>query len=53
MNCVFEDGYSRATVAPRAPFIAVVQKFYSDGKLPDGNPLPWPKDVYDKMLAIK
>ncbi len=37
----------------RKPFIAAVQKYYKEGKLPDGGPLPWPKDVYDKLQAIK
>ncbi|TSA14190.1 MAG: DctP family TRAP transporter solute-binding subunit [Betaproteobacteria bacterium] len=37
----------------RKPFIAAVQKYYKEGKLPDGSPLPWPKDVYDKLQAIK
>ena len=37
----------------RAPFIAAVQKYYKDGKLPDGSALPWPRDVYDKLQAIK
>ena len=37
----------------RKPFMAAVQKFYADGKLPDGGPLPWPKDVYDRLQAIK
>ena len=37
----------------RKPFIAAVQKYYKDGKLSDGNPLPWPKDIYDKLQAIK
>jgi len=37
----------------RKPFIDAVQKYYKDGKLPDGSPLPWPKDVYDKLQAIK
>lgn len=37
----------------RKPFMAAVQKFYSEGKLPDGAPLPWPKDVYDRLQAIK
>ncbi len=37
----------------RKPFIAAVQKYYKEGKQPDGNPLPWPKDVYDKLQAIK
>ena len=37
----------------RKPFMAAVQKFYADGKLPDGAPLPWPKDVFDKLQAIK
>jgi tripartite ATP-independent transporter DctP family solute receptor len=37
----------------RKPFIAAVQKYYKDGKQPDGNALPWPKDIYDKLQAIK
>jgi tripartite ATP-independent transporter DctP family solute receptor len=37
----------------RKPFMAAVQKFYADGKLPDGGPLPWPKDVYDRLQAIQ
>lgn len=37
----------------RKPFMAAVQKFYADGKLPDGNPLPWPRDTFDKLQAIK
>ncbi|OGA20982.1 MAG: ABC transporter substrate-binding protein [Betaproteobacteria bacterium RIFCSPLOWO2_02_FULL_67_19] len=37
----------------RKPFMAAVQKFYTAGKLPDGGPLPWPKDVFDKLQAIK
>jgi tripartite ATP-independent transporter DctP family solute receptor len=37
----------------RGPFIAAVQKFYRDGKLPDGGALPWPKDVYDRLQAIR
>ncbi len=37
----------------RKPFIAAVQKYYQEGKQPDGNALPWPKDVYDKLQAIK
>ena len=37
----------------RKPFIAAVQKYYKEGKLPDGGPLPWPRDVYDKLQAIK
>ena len=37
----------------RKPFIAAVQKYYQSGKLPDGGALPWPKDVYDKLQAIK
>jgi tripartite ATP-independent transporter DctP family solute receptor len=37
----------------RAPFIAAVQKFYNEGKQPDGSPLPWPKDVYDKVQALR
>jgi len=37
----------------RKPFIAAVQKYYKEGKLPEGGPLPWPRDVYDKLQAIK
>ncbi len=37
----------------RKPFLAAVQKYYKEGKQPDGSPLPWPKDVYDKLQAIK
>jgi hypothetical protein len=37
----------------RKPFIAAVQKFYAEGKQPDGSPLPWPKETYDKLQAIK
>ena len=37
----------------RAPFIAAVQKFYNDGKQPDGSALPWPKATYDRLQAIK
>ncbi len=37
----------------RKPFIAAVQKYYLEGKQPDGNALPWPKDIYDKLQAIK
>ncbi len=37
----------------RKPFIAAVQRYYNEGKQPDGSALPWPKDVYDKVQAIK
>ena len=37
----------------RAPFMAAVQKYYKDGRLPDGSPLPWPKEIYDRLQAIK
>jgi tripartite ATP-independent transporter DctP family solute receptor len=37
----------------RKPFIAAVQKYYQDGKLPNGQPLPWPKDMYQQLQAIK
>ena len=36
----------------RKPFIAAVQKYYKEGKLPDGGPLPWSKDDYDKLQAL-
>ncbi len=37
----------------RKPFIAAVQKLYESGKLPNGQPLPWPKDVYQRLQAVK
>ena len=37
----------------RKPFIAAVQKYYDSGKLPNGQPLPWPKDVYQRLQAVK
>ena len=37
----------------RKPFSAAVQKYYNTGKQPDGSALPWPKDIYDKLQAIK
>ena len=37
----------------RKPFMVAVQKYYKEGKLPDGKPLPWPKDVYDRLQAIR
>jgi tripartite ATP-independent transporter DctP family solute receptor len=37
----------------RKPFMAAVQKYYQDGKLPNGSALPWSKDVYDRLQAIK
>jgi len=37
----------------RKPFMAAVPSFYVSGKLPDGAPLPWPRDVYDRLQAIK
>ncbi len=37
----------------RKPFMAAVQKYYAEGKQPDGSALPWPKDVYDRLQAIK
>ena len=37
----------------RKPFIAAVQKYYMSGQLPEGGPLPWPKDIYEKLQAIK
>ena len=40
-------------IVDRKPFIAAVQKFYAEGKQPDGSALPWPKDVYDRLQAIK
>lgn len=37
----------------RKPFMAAVQKYYAEGKQPDGSPLPWPQKVYDRLQAIK
>jgi tripartite ATP-independent transporter DctP family solute receptor len=37
----------------RKPFQAAVQKFYQSGKLPNGSALPWPKETYDRLQAIK
>jgi tripartite ATP-independent transporter DctP family solute receptor len=37
----------------RKPFMEAVQKHYQSGKLPNGSALPWPKDVYDRLQAIK
>ena len=36
-----------------SPFIAAVQKYYAEGKQPTGEAMPWPKDVYDRLQAIK
>jgi tripartite ATP-independent transporter DctP family solute receptor len=50
----FVTKYKKTVVkVDRKPFMAAVQKYYKDGKLPDGGPLPWPKDVYEKLQAIK
>ena len=50
----FSTKYGKTVVkVDRAPFRAAVDKFYQSGKLPDGAALPWPKDVYDKVQAIK
>jgi tripartite ATP-independent transporter DctP family solute receptor len=50
----FVKKYHKTVVkVDRKPFIAAVQKYYKDGKLPDGSALPWPKDVYEKLQAIK
>ncbi len=37
----------------RKPFMAAVQKHYQSGKLPNGSALPWPKEVYDRLQALK
>ncbi len=37
----------------RKPFMAAVQKFYAEGKQPNGEALPWPKSIYDRLQAIK
>jgi tripartite ATP-independent transporter DctP family solute receptor len=50
----FSTKYGKQVVkVDRAQFRAAVEKFYQSGKLPDGNALPWPKDVYDKVQAVK
>lgn len=56
-----EDGVDKLKVllvtqvvkVDRTPFMATVQKYYKDGRLPDGSPLPWPKEIYDRLQAIK
>jgi tripartite ATP-independent transporter DctP family solute receptor len=46
--------YGRTVVkVDRAPFRAAVEKYYQAGKLPDGNALPWPKETYDAVQALK
>jgi TRAP-type C4-dicarboxylate transport system substrate-binding protein len=37
----------------RLPFMDAVQKYYQSGKLPDGNALPWPRETYDQLQAIR
>ena len=37
----------------RRPFMGAVQKYYQSGKLPDGNALPWPRETYDQLQAIR
>ena len=37
----------------RRPFMEAVQKYYQSGKLPDGNALPWPRETYDQLQAIR
>jgi tripartite ATP-independent transporter DctP family solute receptor len=37
----------------RRPFMEAVQKYYQTGKLPDGSALPWPRDIYDRLQAIR
>jgi TRAP-type C4-dicarboxylate transport system substrate-binding protein len=37
----------------RKPFMDAVQQYYQQGKLPDGGPLPWPREVYDRLQAIR
>jgi len=37
----------------RKPFMEAVQKFYAQGKQPDGSALPWPRETYDRLQAIK
>ena len=49
----FEKRGKTVVRVDRKPFIAAVQKYYNEGKQPDGSALPWPKDVYDKLQAIK
>ena len=49
----FEKRGKTVVKVDRGPFIAAVQKYYKEGKQPDGSPLPWPNEVYDKLQAIK
>jgi TRAP-type C4-dicarboxylate transport system substrate-binding protein len=49
----FEKRGKTVVRVDRKPFIAAVQKYYKEGKQPDGSALPWGKDVFDKLQAIK
>ncbi|MCX7893116.1 MAG: sialic acid TRAP transporter substrate-binding protein SiaP [Burkholderiales bacterium] len=50
----FATKYGKQVVkVDRAPFKAAVDKFYQSGKLPDGSNMPWPKETFDKVQAIK
>ncbi|MCU0897211.1 MAG: sialic acid TRAP transporter substrate-binding protein SiaP [Burkholderiales bacterium] len=50
----FSTKYGKQVVkVDRAPFKAAVDKFYQSGKLPDGSNMPWPKETFDKVQAIK
>jgi len=50
----FVTKYGKQVVkVDRAPFKAAVDKFYVSGKLPDGSNMPWPKETFDKVQAIK
>ena len=49
----FEKRGKTVVKVDRGPFIAAVQQYYDQGKQPDGSALPWPKDVYDQLQAIK
>jgi tripartite ATP-independent transporter DctP family solute receptor len=50
----FATKYGKQVVkVDRAPFKAAVDTFYQSGKLPDGNNMPWPKETFEKVQAIK
>ncbi len=50
----FATKYGKQVVkVDRAPFKAAVDKYYQSGKLPDGSNMPWPKETFDKVQAIK
>ena len=49
----FEKRGKTVVKVDRRPFMEAVQKYYQSGKLPDGSALPWPRETYDQLQAIK